>query len=84
MFDLAKVSSLSYFLQLSSLNLCIILSGGAGGVTEWRAPQGRQVAAATTNTRQVCVALNSGELVYFELDLNGVLQVGCIRSLHED
>jgi hypothetical protein len=33
------------------------------------------VAAATTNTRQVCVALNSGELVYFELDLNGVLQV---------
>ncbi|KAG8790078.1 pre-mRNA-splicing factor rse1 [Ceratobasidium sp. 428] len=48
--------------------------GGAGGVTEWRAPQGRQVAAATTNTRQVCVALNSGELVYFELDLNGVLQ----------
>ncbi|KAF8690293.1 CPSF A subunit region, partial [Rhizoctonia solani] len=44
------------------------------GVTEWRAPQGRQVASATTNTRQVCVALNSGELVYFELDLNGVLQ----------
>ncbi|CAE6440620.1 unnamed protein product, partial [Rhizoctonia solani] len=54
----------------------------AAGVTEWRAPQGRQVASATTNSRQVCVALNSGELVYFELDLNGVLQeYGEIRAV---
>lgn len=58
-----------------TINLTCTL--GNAGVTEWRAPQGRQVACATTNSRQVCVALNSGELVYFELDLNGVLQV-CI------
>ncbi|KAH9985372.1 mono-functional DNA-alkylating methyl methanesulfonate N-term-domain-containing protein [Russula vinacea] len=33
----------------------------------------RSIVAATTNKRQVVVALNSAELVYFELDLDGQL-----------
>ena len=42
-------------------------------VNEWRVPQGRTIVAATTNKRQVVVALSSAELVYFELDLDGQL-----------
>ncbi|KAF8331909.1 CPSF A subunit region-domain-containing protein [Cantharellus anzutake] len=42
-------------------------------VNEWKAPQGRTIVAATTNKRQVVVALSSAELVYFELDLDGQL-----------
>lgn len=37
-------------------------------VTEWPAPQHRSIVAATTNERQVAVALSSGEIVYFEMD----------------
>ncbi|KAG6375479.1 CPSF A subunit region-domain-containing protein [Boletus reticuloceps] len=47
-----------------------------GRVNEWRVPgaPGRTtIVAATTNKRQVVVALNSAELVYFELDLDGQL-----------
>lgn len=39
-----------------------------GQVNEWTAPQHRSIVAATTNQRQVAVALSSGEIVYFELD----------------
>jgi splicing factor 3B subunit 3 len=42
-------------------------------VNEWRAPEGKSIVAATTNRRQVVVALSSAELVYFELDLEGQL-----------
>ncbi len=42
-------------------------------VNEWKVPQGRTIVAATTNKRQVVVALSSTELVYFELDLEGQL-----------
>lgn len=42
-------------------------------VNEWRAPSGRSIVCATTNKRQVVVALSSAELVYFELDLEGQL-----------
>ncbi|KAF9010785.1 mono-functional DNA-alkylating methyl methanesulfonate N-term-domain-containing protein [Cyathus striatus] len=42
-------------------------------VNEWRVPQGKTIVAATTNKRQVVVALSSAELVYFELDLDGQL-----------
>lgn len=42
-------------------------------VNEWRVPQGKTIVAATTNKRQVVVALSSAELVYFELDLEGQL-----------
>ncbi|TFK67363.1 hypothetical protein BDN72DRAFT_798974 [Pluteus cervinus] len=42
-------------------------------VNEWRAPQGKTIVCATTNKRQVVVALSSAELVYFELDLDGQL-----------
>jgi splicing factor 3B subunit 3 len=44
-----------------------------GHVTEWRAPANKSIVAATTNKRQVVVALSSAELVYFELDLEGQL-----------
>ncbi|CAG8027578.1 unnamed protein product [Penicillium olsonii] len=42
-------------------------------VNEWPAPQHRSIVAAATNERQVCVALSSGEIVYFELDADGTL-----------
>lgn len=42
-------------------------------VNEWRVPQGKTIVSATTNKRQVVVALSSAELVYFELDLEGQL-----------
>jgi splicing factor 3B subunit 3 len=46
----------------------------AGGrVNEWPAPQHRSIVAATTNERQVAIALSSGEIVYFELDTDGQL-----------
>jgi splicing factor 3B subunit 3 len=46
----------------------------AGGkVNEWPTPQHRSIVAATTNERQVAVALSSGEIVYFELDADGLL-----------
>lgn len=42
-------------------------------VNEWRAPAGHTIVAASTNKRQVVVALSSAELVYFELDYEGQL-----------
>ncbi|KAI9816650.1 MAG: pre-mRNA-splicing factor rse1 [Thelocarpon impressellum] len=42
-------------------------------VNEWPAPQHRSIVAATTNERQVAVALSSGEIVYFEMDVDGSL-----------
>ncbi|CED84295.1 pre-mrna-splicing factor rse1 [Phaffia rhodozyma] len=36
---------------------------------KWPVPPGTSIVAATTNSRQICVALNTGELVYFELDI---------------
>jgi splicing factor 3B subunit 3 len=42
-------------------------------VNEWKVPAGKTIVAATTNKRQVVVALSSSELVYFELDLEGQL-----------
>jgi len=44
-----------------------------GKVNEWPAPQHRTIVAATTNERQVAVALSSGEIVYFEMDTDGSL-----------
>lgn len=42
-------------------------------VNEWPAPTHRSIVAATTNARQVAVALSSGEIVYFEMDSDGQL-----------
>ncbi|KAG7446535.1 uncharacterized protein BT62DRAFT_994128 [Guyanagaster necrorhizus] len=42
-------------------------------VNEWKVPHGKTIVCATTNKRQVVVALSSAELVYFELDLDGQL-----------
>ncbi|EJD52535.1 hypothetical protein AURDEDRAFT_111199 [Auricularia subglabra TFB-10046 SS5] len=42
-------------------------------VNEWKVPSGKTIVQAATNSRQVVVALNSAELVYFELDLDGQL-----------
>ncbi|KAH6653906.1 Pre-mRNA-splicing factor rse-1 [Truncatella angustata] len=44
-----------------------------GRVNEWEAPQHRSIVAASTNSRQVAVALSSGEIVYFEMDADGSL-----------
>lgn len=40
---------------------------------KWPVPEGRSIVAATTNRRQIVVALNTAELVYFELDMDGSL-----------
>ncbi|KAK9367552.1 CPSF A subunit region-domain-containing protein [Lipomyces kononenkoae] len=42
-------------------------------VDEWEAPLHTMVVAATTNSRQVVVALSTREIVYFELDDEGQL-----------
>ncbi|KAK4936787.1 pre-mRNA-splicing factor rse1, partial [Elasticomyces elasticus] len=44
-----------------------------GAVDEWPAPAHRTIVAAATNRRQICLALSSGELAYFELDSDGAL-----------
>lgn len=46
---------------------------GQGRVNEWSAPQHRSIVAAATNSRQVAIALSSGEIVYFEMDEDGLL-----------
>ncbi|KAM0792362.1 pre-mRNA-splicing factor rse1 [Microbotryomycetes sp. NB124-2] len=42
-------------------------------VNEWTVDPGQTIVSATTNQRQVVVALSTNELVYFELDLDGQL-----------
>lgn len=42
-------------------------------VDEWPAPQHRTIVAASTNERQVAIALSSGEIVYFEMASDGQL-----------
>lgn len=42
-------------------------------VNEWKVNQGETIVCATTNSRQVVIGLSSGEVVYFELDLEGQL-----------
>ncbi|KAG8759915.1 pre-mRNA-splicing factor rse1 [Serendipita sp. 396] len=42
-------------------------------INEWKAPTGHTIVAATTNKRQVVLALSSAELIYFELDYEGQL-----------
>lgn len=44
-----------------------------GRVNEWSSPQHRSIVAAATNSRQVAIALSSGEIVYFEMDEDGSL-----------
>ncbi|PVU88073.1 hypothetical protein BB559_005739 [Furculomyces boomerangus] len=39
-----------------------------GRVNEWKPPPNREIVAACSNTRQVAIALNRGEIVLFELD----------------
>lgn len=45
----------------------------ADRVDEWSVPPGCSIVAATTNKRQVVIALSTNELVYFELDPEGSL-----------
>ncbi|KAF2396395.1 hypothetical protein EJ06DRAFT_483794 [Trichodelitschia bisporula] len=44
-----------------------------GTQSDWPAPQHRSIVAASTNQQQVAVALSSGEIVYFEADVDGNL-----------
>ncbi|CAL2028793.1 unnamed protein product [Caenorhabditis brenneri] len=50
-------------------------------INEWKAPPRRQIVKCCVNRRQVAVALSGGELVYFELDLNGTLNEFTERKL---
>jgi splicing factor 3B subunit 3 len=45
----------------------------ADRVDQWECPPGRTIVAATTNKRQVVIALSTAELIYFELDEEGSL-----------
>ncbi|WAQ92465.1 hypothetical protein PtA15_16A373 [Puccinia triticina] len=58
-------------LQIHPAGIRHILADGQ--VTEWKTPPGRTIVAATSNRRQVVVGLSGGELIYFELDLEGQL-----------
>lgn len=42
-------------------------------VNEWKVEPNQTIVCATTNKRQVVVALSTNELVYFELDMDGQL-----------
>ena len=42
-------------------------------VNEWKVGPGQSIVCATTNKRQVVAALSTGEIVYFELDMDGQL-----------
>ncbi|GAA5896462.1 hypothetical protein JCM5296_000672 [Sporobolomyces johnsonii] len=42
-------------------------------VNEWKVGGRETIVCATTNSRQVVIGLSSGEIVYFELDLDGQL-----------
>lgn len=42
-------------------------------VSEWKSPAGKTIVCGTSNSRQVSVAISSGEIVYFELDSFGNL-----------
>jgi splicing factor 3B subunit 3 len=44
-----------------------------GRVNEWKPPKGKPVEKAAANARQVVVSLSGGEVIYFELDAQGVL-----------
>uniref|UniRef100_A0A8R1HWU0 MMS1_N domain-containing protein n=1 Tax=Caenorhabditis japonica TaxID=281687 RepID=A0A8R1HWU0_CAEJA len=50
-------------------------------INEWKVPPRRQIVKCAVNRRQVAVALTGGELVYFELDLNGTLNEFTERKL---
>ncbi|OMH80520.1 Splicing factor 3B subunit 3 [Zancudomyces culisetae] len=39
-----------------------------GRVNEWQPPPGREIIATTSNSRQVVIALNRGDVILFELD----------------
>lgn len=47
---------------------------GEGQTVDWEAPQHRTVVAASTNERQIAVALSSGEIIYFEIEIDGSLK----------
>ncbi|KAL1520024.1 hypothetical protein AB1Y20_023502 [Prymnesium parvum] len=40
---------------------------------EWKAPHGKEIECATANNRQLAIAVEGGEVIYFELDQQGVL-----------
>jgi hypothetical protein len=42
-------------------------------VNEWKVGANQTIVCATSNARQVVAALSTGEIVYFELDLDGQL-----------
>lgn len=44
-----------------------------GRINEWRTPGKRTIAKVGSNRLQVVIALNGGELIYFEVDLTGQL-----------
>ncbi|CAB3408913.1 unnamed protein product [Caenorhabditis bovis] len=50
-------------------------------VNEWKTPPKREIKKCAMNRRQVAIAMTGGEVVYFELDLNGTLNEFTERKL---
>eukprot|EP00879_Flechtneria_rotunda_P016767 GHRR01017550.1.p1 GENE.GHRR01017550.1~~GHRR01017550.1.p1 ORF type:complete len:1036 (+),score=359.64 GHRR01017550.1:786-3893(+) len=53
-------------------------------INEWRAPGRRSITKAATNSRQVIIALQGGELIYFEMDHMGQLLELAKRDMDGD
>lgn len=49
------------------------LIDSAKNATEWNPPAGTEIVATSTNSYQVVIALNTSEIVYFEVDEDGQL-----------
>ena len=50
-------------------------------VNEWKTPGRKQIERATANERQVAIALEGGDVVYFELDAAGMLMEVASKEL---
>ncbi|KAJ6446550.1 splicing factor 3B subunit 3 [Purpureocillium lavendulum] len=57
-------------LQVHPKGIRVVRNGQA---SDWEVPQHRSIVAAATNSKQVAVALSSGEIIYFEADEEGNL-----------
>ncbi len=53
----------------------------ARAVNEWKTPGRKQIERATANERQVAIALEGGDVVYFELDAAGMLMEVASKEL---
>ncbi|XP_055389002.1 splicing factor 3B subunit 3-like [Condylostylus longicornis] len=80
--NVAEVSDTNFLQNVSSLQVALMIDDShiqvhengirhlqtGKRVNEWRTSQGRRIIAATSNARQICIAMTGGEVVSFEID----------------